>query len=66
MKILSAMIQYVKNTKRFQPRAIVLEEEGAAEEARGIEEAGVAEEAGMMEKAGEIETGERDEVGGSP
>jgi hypothetical protein len=66
MKILRAMIQYVKNTKRFQPRATVMEEEGAAEEARGIEEAGVVEEVGVAEEAGETGTGERDEVGGSP
>jgi hypothetical protein len=71
MKVLRAVIQCVKDTKRFQPRATVIEEIGAAEEARVLEEAGAGEEAGIAEEAGGVEgvgvpeTRERDEVGGS-
>jgi len=74
MKVLKAMTQYVKNTKKFQPRAAIMEETGAAEEAGEIveagleeearvkEEAGVAEEARLAEEAGETVIGDRDEV----
>jgi hypothetical protein len=71
MKVLRAVIEYVKDTKRFQPRATVMEEIGAAEEVGVSEEAGAGEEAGVAEEArgvegvGVLETRERDEVGGS-
>jgi hypothetical protein len=41
MKVLKAMIQYIKDTKRFQPKATVMGETEVAEEAevaQGIEE----------------------------
>jgi hypothetical protein len=40
MKVLKAVTQYVKDTKRFQPGATVMEETGAADEAGVTEEAG--------------------------
>jgi hypothetical protein len=49
MKVLKAMIQYVKDTKRFQARATVMRE------AEDVEEAGVAQGTGERD----------DEVGGS-
>jgi hypothetical protein len=58
-KVLKAVIQYVKDTKRFQPRATVIEDIQIAEDA------GVAEEAGAVEEAGVVETGERDDDVGS-
>jgi hypothetical protein len=38
MKVLKAVIQYVKTTKRFQPRAVMAEELGGVEPAEVIEE----------------------------
>lgn len=58
-KVLRAVIQYVRDTKRFQPKATI-EEEGLAEEAEEVEEVGVAEVVEVVE-----EVGETDEVGGS-
>jgi hypothetical protein len=59
MKVLRAVIQYVKDTKRFQPRATVtekireIEETGAVGEAGVVDETGVVKESGAAEEAGE-------------
>jgi hypothetical protein len=50
MKVLRAVIQYVKDTKRFQPRTTVIEDTGATEEAGVAGETGGAEEAGETER----------------
>jgi hypothetical protein len=71
MKVLRVVIQYVKDTKRFSPKATVMEEIGAVEEAGVLEEAGVGVEVGIAEEAGRVEgvgvpeTRESGEVGGS-
>jgi hypothetical protein len=53
------VIQYIKDTKRFQPKTTVIEKTETAEKAEVVEEAERA------EKAGETEIKVRDEVGGS-
>jgi hypothetical protein len=63
LRVLRAVTQCVKDTKRFQPRTMVMEGTGAVEEAVVAEEAGVAEVGGAADEAGENEDGERDEVG---
>ena len=50
LKVIKAMIQFVMETGRFQPKAIIREKIGVAEEAREVEETGV-----------EIETEESDD-----
>ena len=49
-KVLKAVIQYVKDTKRFQLRATVIEAIQIAEDAGMAEEAGMEEEAGKQRK----------------
>jgi hypothetical protein len=55
MKVLKAVIQYVKATRRFQPRAVMAEETEGAELAEVIEE--------ILED-GWVVVGERDEQAG--
>jgi hypothetical protein len=59
LKVIKAIIQFVINTGRFQPKATVAEEIGVIEEV--VEEAGDREEAGIAQ---EIEESD-DDVGRS-
>ena len=68
IKVLRAVIQYVKDTRRFQPKAVILGEAGVGEDVgveEGVEIGGVVRETGVGVGVVEVAVARNEEVGSS-